>query len=314
MKIKLPIKKGSPNTKPEIDFEKLVIIGANGSGKTRFGAYIEYQNSITTHRVSAQKILSFPESVSPKSKEIAEQEFIYGYYRSNLEDLHKTQMKFINRWKQKINTHTLNDFTQLLILLHTEEYEESLNYKEGRTQEKPKTKLDIVQSIWEEVLPHRKLLKRAGIIETIPTEQKHTKYNASEMSDGERVIFYLIGQVICTPRNSLIIIDEPEMHIHKSLIKRLFDLIEDERQDCAFVYLTHNVDFAISRQNSKKIWAKSYEGNNVWDYEILNYVSDLPEDLYLELLGSRKPVIFLEGNDSTSIDYHLFQRISSKKG
>lgn len=64
--------------------------------------------------------------------------------------------------------------------------------------------------------------------------------------------FYLIGEVLCAPENSIIIIDEPEMHIHVSLIKHLFDLIETERPDCAFIYLTHSMDFAFSRQSAIK--------------------------------------------------------------
>ena len=107
--------------------------------------------------------------------------------------------------------------------------------------------------------------------------------------------FYLIGEVLCAPEKSIIIIDEPEMHIHVSLIKRLFDLIENERPDCVFIYLTHSIDFAFSRQNAKKIWAKSYEDGK-WDYEILNEAMPIPEQLYLEVLGSRLPVIFIEGD------------------
>ena len=130
------------------------------------------------------------------------------------------------------------------------------------------------------------------------------------MSDGERVIFYLIAEVVCSPENSIIIIDEPEMHIHKSLVKDLFDSIEILRADCSFIYLTHDIDFAFSRQNASKIWAKSYEGNNVWDYELLNEELPIPEQLYLEVLGSRKPVIFIEG-DNSSIDYQLYEQVYS---
>lgn len=42
-------------------------------------------------------------------------------------------------------------------------------------------------------------------------------YNSSEMSDGERVIFYLIGQCLAVPENGIIVIDEPELHLHKSV-------------------------------------------------------------------------------------------------
>lgn len=308
MKIKLPTKKGTPNTDPEIEFEQLVIIGANGAGKTRFGSRIEELYLGQTHRISAQKSLTFPSHVSPTSKDRAETAFKFGNYYDHFKSESQYHNQKINaRWGGNLNTTLLNDFDKLLVLLHTEEYEDSLSYKEGRIA-KPTTKLDRVQRIWETVLPHRKLIKSAGVIETYPTGQIGSKYNASEMSDGERVIFYLIGEVICSALNSILIIDEPEMHIHKSLIKALFDLIEIERPDCSFIYLTHDIDFAFTRHAATKIWAKSYEGRNVWDYEFLNETTPIPEQLYLEVLGSRKSVIFLEGENS-SIDYELYEQV-----
>ncbi|WP_262250373.1 DUF4435 domain-containing protein [Parapedobacter soli] len=308
MKISLPTKKGTPNTNPEIEFEQLVIIGANGAGKTRFGSRIEELHLDKIHRVSAQKSLTFPSNVSPTSRDRAETAFKYGRYYDHFKSESQYHREKVNaRWGGNFNTTLLNDFDKLLVLLHTEEYEESLNYKEGRIS-KPTTKLDRVQHIWENVLPHRKLIKSAGVIETYPTGQIASKYNAAEMSDGERVIFYLIGEVICASPDSVIIIDEPEMHLHKSLIKTLFDLIEIERSDCSFVYLTHDIDFAFTRHSAVKIWAKSYEGLNVWDYELLDETTPIPEQLYLEVLGSRKPVIFLEG-ESSSIDYQLYEQV-----
>lgn len=311
MNIQLPTKKGQPSSNPTIGFSQLVVIGANGSGKTRFGSRIEESHLAQTHRISAQKSLTFPAHVSPTSKERAEISFKYGAYYDHIKNENQYHgMKAGNRWQGNLNTSLLNDFDKLLVLLHTEEYEESLSFKEGRIG-KPTTKLDKVQAIWEKVLPHRKLYKTAGVIQTYPTGNDQNKYNASEMSDGERVIFYLIGEVVCAQKDAIIIIDEPEMHIHKSLIKSLFDLIEKERPDCAFVYLTHDIDFAFSRQNAVKIWAKSYEGSNVWDYEILDESMPIPEQLYLEVLGSRKPVIFLEGEGS-SIDYELYEQVYSE--
>ena len=310
MNIQLPTKKGNPNTNPSIEFNQIVIVGANGAGKTRMGSRIEETYLNQSHRISAQKSLTFPSHVSPTSRDRAEIEFKYGNYISHFKNESQyPSTKIGNRWQGNLNTSLLHDFDKLLVLLHTEEYEDSLSYKEGRIP-KPFTKLDKVQRIWEAVLPHRKLFKSAGVIQTFPTGQEQNKYNASEMSDGERVIFYLTGEVVCAQPNAIIIIDEPEMHIHKSLIKTLFDLIEIERPDCSFVYLTHDIDFTFSRQNAVKIWAKSYEGNNVWDYEILNDAMPIPEQLYLEVIGSRKPVIFLEG-DSSSIDYELYDQVYS---
>lgn len=309
MKLNLPTKKGTPNSNPEIEFEQLVIIGANGSGKTRFGAKIEEDNHLKTHRISAQKSLSIPDLVRPKSIDVAKTEFFIGSIHPHQNVNEDLNYKKNNRWGGNFNTFLLNDFEKLLVLLHTEEYETLTASKEKKVLS-PNTKIDIVKDIWEKVLPHRKLKIKAGVIETFPNGQEANKYNASEMSDGERVIFYLIAEVVCSPANSIMIIDEPEMHIHKSLVKKLFDLIEIQRRDCSFIYLTHDIDFAFSRQNASRIWTKSYEDLNIWDYEILESESPIPEQLYLEILGTRNPIIFVEGNNS-SIDYKLYEQVYS---
>ncbi len=303
MEITLP--KKVDNSEETIDATRIVVIGANGSGKTRFGSDIESRYNNQTHRISAQKSLTMPINVSPTSKESAEKDFLYGHTSV---DIHQ---KVNQRWGSKPNTHLLNDYQKLMVLLHTEEYEESIKFKEAYTpnqpDDKPITKLDRIQIIWENVLPHRRLIKKAGTIETYPVENPESNYNASEMSDGERIVFYLIGEVLSSPENAIIIIDEPEMHIHNSITKKLWDEIESERPDCTFLYLTHDIDFATSRQDAVRIWAKSFNGS-VWDYNILDNDSDLPEQVYLEILGSRNPILFIEG-DSSSIDYKLLQLV-----
>lgn len=308
MEIILPKKKDSQD-EIRIDSNSVVIIGANGSGKTRFSTSIESKYIEIVHRISAQKSLSMPKNVRPDSKEKAEADFFYGFY-SEKDD--NWIYKNTSRWGQNPNTFLLNDYEKLMILLHTEEYEESVKFKDlyqsGQNIEKPITKLDKVQEVFEYVIPHRKLIKKAGTIETYPTGKDAQIYNASEMSEGERIIFYLIGEVVCTRENSIVIIDEPENHLHKSIIKRLWDRIEQLRPDCTFIYLTHDIDFAVSREKSQKIWMKEYLGSEEWDYELLDENIPLPEQLYLEVLGSRKPILFIEG-DTDSIDYKLYSEI-----
>lgn len=309
MELVLPNKENSQEA-VSIETNSIVIIGANGSGKTRFGRDIEQRYDAQTHRISAQKSLSMPKEVSPKSKLRAESEFLYGYFDEN-NPQGNVNYKLSQRWGKNPNTFLLNDYEKLMILLHTEEYEESIKFKEnynpGQDHEKPFTKLDQIQNIWESVLPHRRLVIKAGSIETYPIDNEGEKYNSAEMSDGERVIFYLIGEVVCVKDDSIIVIDEPEMHIHKAITKKLWDKIEQERPDCTFIYLTHDIDFASSRIEAKKIWAKSFDGA-CWDYEILDGNQELPEQLYFEILGSRKPILFIEGDDS-SIDHRILQLV-----
>lgn len=306
MQILLPINKKTGTQITLEDVKSIVFIGANGSGKTRMGSKIEQTYDDKTHRISAQKSLSMPDEASPTTKEISEIDFFYG------NPTHGKSNKRGYRWGNKPNTFLLNDYQKLMVLLHTDEYEESIKFKEeynpGQKVAKPITKLDRIQKNWEFILPHRKLIKKASKIETYPTGRPEKIYNASEMSDGERVIFYLIGEVVSVPKNSILVIDEPEMHIHKSITKKLWDAIEKERPDCTFIYLTHDIDFATSRYDAIKIWLKSYEDNQVWDYEILDEKTPIPEQVYLEILGSRNTILFTEG-DNSSIDYFLYQQI-----
>jgi len=137
-----------------------------------------------------------------------------------------------------------------------------------------------------------------------------TSDSSSEMSDGERVIFYLVGQCLAAPENGIIVIDEPEMHLHKSVQAPLWREVEKLRSDCLFVYMTHDVDFAVSHHETKKIWLKSYDGEK-WDWEIVEEVEGLPESLLVEVLGSRKSVVFVEGEDG-SYDVSLYKSILPK--
>ena len=64
------------------------------------------------------------------------------------------------------------------------------------------------------------------------TSIESADYSASEMSDGERAVFYILGQVLSANEGSILIFDEPELHIHKSIISNLWDEIEKLRPDC----------------------------------------------------------------------------------
>jgi len=64
----------------------IVVVGANGSGKTRFGSWIDLESpqKSLVHRVGAQKSLSIPEYCSTSSIDAAENTLLYGYYQHNL--------------------------------------------------------------------------------------------------------------------------------------------------------------------------------------------------------------------------------------
>lgn len=312
MKIKLPNLKGNEHYIE--DKSSIILIGANGSGKTRMSIWIEENNQdINIHRISAQKSLNFSEVINPTEMKKAEEEFWYGYTYEDKEWLKKEGKKNY-RWGNNPEIHLLNDFDKLMQYLMTENYEKSIQYreehKEGNREFDNSTRLEEIKKIWENVILHRKLKICAGKIEATNIDEE-TYYNGNKMSDGERAIFYFIGEVLCAKENSLIIIDEPENHLHKSILIRLWNAIESVRDDCMFVYITHNLEFASSRVNSQIIWVKNFLSENNWEYELIESI-DASDSLKLEIMGNRQKILLIEGTPTKSIDKKLYSKIYSE--
>ena len=98
------------------------------------------------------------------------------------------------------------------------------------------------------------------------------------MSDGERSVLYLASQVLTVPKDKILIIDEPELHLHPSIMNSLWKSLEKMREDCLFIYITHDTEFAALHSNSDKIWVKEYDGKN-WKLEEIKD-NELPEELF----------------------------------
>ena len=101
-------------------------------------------------------------------------------------------------------------------------------------------------------------------------------------------------------KDSLIIIDEPENHLHNSIISRLWNLLEEARPDCVFLYITHNLDFALRSKRSVLIWVKDMPSKDKWNYEVINENDDDKFDsLQLQMLGCREKIVLVEGNENS---------------
>lgn len=290
----------------------VVFIGANGAGKTRLGVFIDRTLSasqVEVHRIAAHRSLLLNPAVVPPSLEVATKRLRFGYDQGGF------QHKDVHRWQGKPETALLNDFDHLLSALYAENNDVSVAYRQSqinapRFEQPPKAKLDKLKEIWETILPHRELVILAGNIKTRTPGHQSQAYDASEMSDGERVIFYLIGQSLLAQPNTLLIFDEPELHINKSVLNRLWDAIESARPDCGFIYITHDVEFASSRHAATKYAVRSYQKqpNEAWDVEAIPENVDIPADVVATIIGSRRPVLFVEG-DGDSLDSSLYRRV-----
>ncbi|WP_314559227.1 DUF4435 domain-containing protein [uncultured Parvimonas sp.] len=306
----LPDQNNKPDEK-ETNYQSMIIIGANGSGKSRLGAWIEQNSLDKTHRISAQRSLTFNKYINLKPYEAAKNLLVYGH------ETHSQNHDF--RWNahfnQKFNyiISMLNDYENVLSLLiamqtkQQEEFIKDCKQKESQGEkhnEVPEMVLDKLKRIWNTIFSsHRIIDIKDGEVTTILDD---VTYEGRVMSDGERVALYLIAQCLCVPEDKIIIIDEPEIHLHRSIMDKLWTAIEVEREDCFFIYITHDTQFAATHKNSEKLWIKNYDGTN-WNFEEIKD-NNLPEQLLLDILGNRKPVLFVEGT-SDSYDTKLYSEI-----
>lgn len=201
----------------------IVLVGANGSGKTRLAVFIEDAAGLDAHRISAHRALNLNPAVPKIRGAEALRKLRIGWDHENAELIHRTG----NRWpNSKPAVGMLNDFDSLIQALFADQSVKTLDthskYRAGTLTEMIPTKLEILADIWQRLLPHRQLVITGDDIQVSAIEGSGT-YPASEMSDGERSIFYLIAQALVAADNSLLIIDEPELHVHPSIISSLWD-------------------------------------------------------------------------------------------
>lgn len=280
-------------TKKEFETDKnaVIIIGANGSGKSKLGGWIEEQDMEKVHRISAQRSLQFEENIQLKNFEQANNILLWGQ-----EKYEKTKG---GRWgyshrERKLTTTMLNDYENVLSLLIAKrnlQYEEFItwckeqNLTGNKHNKVPYTVIDQLDSIWNDIFPHRNIsFNDSKVIASFEKQDTNVCYKGKDMSDGERVALYLIAQILCISGEKTIIIDEPELHLNRSIMNKLWSKIEELRQDCLFIYITHDTQFAANHSTSDKIWVKSYDGDK-WDLEKITD-SDLPEELLLNIMGT----------------------------
>ena len=295
-------------TEHTTESNSVIIIGANGSGKSKLGAWIEQQDMEQVHRIGAQRNLNFQENIPLKSYSQAEDKVFYGTDDSSPSRTKGSRWD----WGKSYTTKLLDDFNDVLAALIAMQNNENAKYvetckaipKKENRPDPPVTAIDKLFQIWNDIFPQRSLkFNDAKFLACFINNDNYVEYSSTQMSDGERAVLYLAAQVLCVPANKTLIIDEPEVHLHSSIMNRLWKNLESCRPDCLFIYITHDTQFAAMHENSDIIWIKAFNGAN-WTLEMIEG-SDLPEDLLFDILGSRKPVLFVEGEKS-SYDTKLY--------
>jgi hypothetical protein len=297
MDIKLPPRSGSEPLTIEQSSKQVIIIGANGAGKTRFANRMAADFGNKAFRISALR----------------------GLYGHGGEDTAEGSIDYLYHQTVKssplINADIKGQLERLIALLLNEEMINLIRYKlkiaekGNASTELPKTRLDRMSKLWQTVFPDNKILIESGRM-LFGKRNNDEHIAANRLSDGERTVMYHIAAVLFAPQKAAIFVESPEMFLHPSAMSRLWDSIEHLRPDCQFIYITHDLDFAATRNGGPKIWVQNFDPvNETWQYDILGAHEGISEELYLAIIGARNPVLFVEGDGINSIDAHLYPLI-----
>ncbi|MFJ1376821.1 DUF4435 domain-containing protein [Capnocytophaga canimorsus] len=289
--------------------ENLVVVGANGSGKSTLISNLKQTISEKIGIViPAQKLFIIPtfDSIPNYNSTLREYENYQLNYNNGKTTYSASQTDSIPYDETKRYGAEYKYVLKTLLAERQHirnKYCDSVERGKEVNIDDLSTKINKVIEIWNYLIEHRELFCDGSNIK-VRVKESQEEYPAHQMSDGEKNILYLIGRVLLASENAMIIIDEPEMYLHKAIINKLWDKLEKERKDCIFVYLTHDLDFASSR-NAKKHWIKNFTYPNSWEFEEIKE-NEISENLLMKLLGSRKKILFCEGKKK-SLDTQIYE-------
>ncbi len=128
-------------------------------------------------------------------------------------------------------------------------------------------------------------------------------FSIQKLSDGERAALLLITEVLLAEPGTLLLIDEPERHLERSISAPLLSSLFALRNDCAFVVSTHDIELVTAMPMHPIMLLRAVDvQNNVvasWDFDLLDDAQDIPDDMRRIVLGSRRKIVFSEGAPET---------------
>ena len=167
--------------------------------------------------------------------------------------------------------------------------------------------LDIVNSLLAQANLAVQLEVSQGELRAI---QAGSLYSYARMSDGERSALVFAAEVVAAKPGMVFLIDEPELHLHPSIVVALVKALILERPDCGFVVCTHQLELPAAVKGGEIVLVRScvWQGGTIasWEVDVIHDSGKIPEWLWVDVIGARRKILFIEGNDKTSLDQPLY--------
>ena len=224
---------------------------------------------------------------------------------------------FTNRWQDFMNY--IHQKSAARDKKLAEVMKQSPNLLGSQILEKYPDPLEKYQKIFESILPEKKLLP----IDPAAPRQfyfsdedgQHLPFGALSSGDQEviKVLFDVARKDI---RHSVIIVDEPELHLHPTLAFKLIETLKSiGNHTNQFLFLTHSPDLISTYYSTGDVYFIDQSGRT---HNQAHRLSDINNEHHevaslighnLGLFAVGKKIVFVEGEES-SIDRLTYQKIA----
>ncbi len=285
--------------------ERLFVLGANGSGKSSLMQLVYSANQATSRRLSAHRQSWFSSNavtLSPQQKRNAET------------NIRNSDGNTEARWKDDYSAQRAS--IAIYDLIDAENVRartiagavDAFNIELAQTLSKKDAPIKIIN----ELLRLSNLPVVISIRENdqvMASKSGGVEYSIAELSDGERNAVLTAATILTVPAGTAILIDEPERHLHRSIISPLLTLLFAKRTDCPFIISTHDVMLCLDHPEARTLLVRgcAYSGNVVasWDVDLVSPGAEIDESLKEDILGARRKILFVEGTEG-SLDKALY--------
>ena len=314
MDLSMPIELNIPKTSGPalaipIDVGQCIfVLGANGTGKSSLMHKFYSAHSGNALRITAHRQTWFSSSsvtLSPEQK------------RNTETNITNTDMSVQARWKDDFAAQRANIAIYDLIDAENVRARDIAGAVDNND-------IDLAKKLSQKDAPLKivnELLRLSNIPIKITVKENEQvlasksgsqPYSVAELSDGERNALLIAANVLTAKPGKLLLIDEPERHLHRSIISPLITLLIAKRPDCIFIISTHDVMLPLDNPNARIMLVRgcNYNGSVVtaWDADLIPSESNIDEVLKKDILGSRRTLVFIEG-DNRSLDQPLYSLV-----
>jgi ABC-type ATPase involved in cell division len=283
----------------------LYLLGANGTGKSSLVSRLFTQHQANAKRISAHRQTWFESNtldLTPRNRQDLETNFrsqdaqAYSRYRDWNPSGRSNMAIFDLVDADTMQARKIADFVRA--------GDDAAAKKEAATP----SPIQVINELMRlSNLPIEISLEAGQKI--VARKQGGAEYSVAELSDGERNAFLIAADVLTAKPGTLILIDEPERHLHRSIISPLLQLLFNKRKDCAFIVSTHELMLPVDMPDAATLLVRSceYQGQQVraWTVDLVPPGAAIDEGLKLDLLGARRKILYVEGTQR-SLDMPLY--------